>query len=129
MGFSLSYVLDCFFQEFLESKPFEYILPNDSHYFRYIDNVLIIYPNKYNIHFITNKLNQTEPTINFIYELEKKQNNSLPFLNILLINNSNKLKFRVYQKANSKNDYINFYSNNINKIKSSILIGFFSSEP
>ena len=57
--------------EFLESKPFKYILPNDIHFFRYIDNILIIYPNKYNIETITNKLNNIEPTIKLIPELEK----------------------------------------------------------
>ena len=73
-----------------------------------------------------------EPTTNFPYELKKnkpKINNSLPFLDILLINNSNKLKFQVYHKANSKNDYINFYSNHSDKIKNGILIDFFPQCP
>ena len=35
------------FQEFLEFKPFKYILPKGIYYFRYIDDIFIIYPNKY----------------------------------------------------------------------------------
>ena len=73
MGSPLSGVLACLFIELLESKPFKYILPNDIHYYKYIDGILIIYPDKHNIHPITQKLNQVEPTINFTYELEKKQ--------------------------------------------------------
>ena len=40
---------------------------------------------------IVQKLNQVEPSTNFSYELEKS--NSLLFLDILLINNNNELKF------------------------------------
>ena len=46
MGSLLSGVLTCFFREFLESNPYEYILPNNIHNFRYIDDILMIYPNK-----------------------------------------------------------------------------------
>ena len=64
-----------------------------------------------------------EGSINFTYELEK--NNSLPFLDILLINNNNELEFKVYHKINNKNNYIHFYSNYRDKTKSRILIVFF----
>ena len=49
MGSPLSGILACLFLEFLESEPFKYILPKDIHFFRYTDDILIIYPNKYNI--------------------------------------------------------------------------------
>ena len=49
------------------------------------------------------------------------------FLDILLINN--KLEFKVYKKINYKNNFIYFYSNQSDKTKSGILIGFFSWEP
>ena len=48
-GSPLSGVLPCLYQEFLESQPFKHILPNDIHYFRYIDNILIIYRKEHNI--------------------------------------------------------------------------------
>ena len=88
MGSPLSCILACLFLEFLESKPFKSILIKNIYFFRYIDNILIIYPNKYNIETITNKLNVIEPTIKLTYELKK--DNSLPFLDILLINKNNK---------------------------------------
>ena len=46
MGLPFSEILAGFFQEFLESKPFKCILQNDIPFFKYIDNILIIYPNK-----------------------------------------------------------------------------------
>ena len=111
MGSSLSGVLVCLYLEFLESQTFKHILPNDIPYFKYINNILIVYPKEHNIPQIVQKLNQVEPSINFKYKLEK--NNSLPLLDILLINNNNKLEFKVSHKINNKNDYIYFYSNHI----------------
>ena len=58
-------------EKFLQSEVFKYIPPNDIHFFRYIDDILIIYANKYNIETITNKLNNIEPTIKLTHELEK----------------------------------------------------------
>ena len=51
------------------------------------------------------RLNKIEPTINFTYKLET---NTLPFLDILLINN-NKQEFHVHQKSAYKNDQIHVY--------------------
>ena len=73
----LSGVLACIFLEFLESQLFKDIIPNDIHYFKDIDDILIIYPKEHNIPSIACKLNQVEQSIYFIQELEK--NNSLPF--------------------------------------------------
>ena len=38
----------------------------------------------------------------------KKKNNSLPFFDILLINNSKMVVFKVYRKNNNKNDCTHF---------------------
>ena len=80
-----------------------------------INDILIIYRKEHNIPSIAHKLNQVEPNINFTYQLEK--NNSLSFLDVFLINNNNKLEFKVYHKINDKNDNIHFYSNQSNKTK------------
>ena len=52
----------------------QYSLLNDIHFFRYIVDILIIYPKKYNIETIPNEVNNIEPTIKLTHELEK--NNS-----------------------------------------------------
>ncbi len=123
MSSPLRGILACLFLEFLEANPFKHILPNDIQYFRYIADILVIYPPKHSITSIILKLNKVEPSIIFTYELEK--DNSLPFLDILIKNDDNKLEFKVHHKITKKNDYIHFYSNHNDKTKSSILIGFF----
>ena len=120
MGPLLSGVLACIFQEFLESGPFKYIIPNTAHYFRYIDDILLIYPQDLDLHSITDRLNNVEPSIKFIYELE--YNSTLLFLDILLIRNINKLEFKVYRKPTFKNDHIHFYSH---YNKRGVIIGFY----
>ena len=80
MGSPLRGVQACLYQEFSESQPYKHILPSDIQYFRYIDDILSIYPKEHNIPQIVQKLNQVEPRVNFTYELEK--NNSSPFLDI-----------------------------------------------
>ena len=100
MGSPLSGVLACIYLEFLKSGPFKYIIPNTAHYFRYIDDILLIYPQDLDLHNITDKLNNAEPSLKFTYELE--YNYTLPFLDILLIKNINKLEFKVYRKTTRK---------------------------
>ena len=57
-----------------------------------------------NIYSITDKLNNVKPSLKFTHELE--YNCTLPFLDILLIMNINKLEFKVYRKTTCKNDHI-----------------------
>ena len=123
LGSPPSGVLACIYPEFLESVPFKYILPNTAHYFRYIDDILLIYPQGLNLHSITDKLNNVEPSLKFTYELD--YNYTLPFLDILLIRNINKLEFMVYRKPTCKNDPIHFYSHHNNNAKRSIIRGFY----
>ena len=121
---TLSRVLACLFLEFLESGHFKYRLPNNTTYFRYIDDILIFLPPKHqNCEEITEKLNNFEHSINFIYE--KESNNTIPFLDILIIKSQNSLTFKVYCKPTNRNDYIHFYSHHNNKIKTGLIIGFY----
>ena len=96
MGSLLSGVLACIYLEFLESGPFKYIIPNTAHYFRYIDDILLIYLQDLDLQTIIDRPNNVEPSVKFTYELE--YNSTLPFLDILLIRNINKLGFKVYRK-------------------------------
>ena len=123
MGSPLSGVLACIYLEFFESGPFKHIIPNTAHYFRYIDDILFIYPQDLDLNSITDKLNNVEPSLKFTHELE--YNCTLPFLDILLIRNINKLEFKVYRKTTSKNDHIHFYSHHNNNTKRGIIIGFY----
>lgn len=72
---------------------------------RNIDSILLIYPCNPNIQDIIKKLDNTEPSTEFKHEFEI--NKSLPLRDIVLIRNNNKLNFRLYHEATSKNDLIN----------------------
>ena len=119
MGNPLSRVLACLFVEFLESSPFKYRLPSNITYF---DNILIFLPQNIKTEEIAEKLNHVEPSINFIYE--KESNNTIHFLDILIIKSHNSLTFKVYHKPTNKNNYILFYSYH-NKIQAGLITGFF----
>ena len=118
MGSPVSGVLACIYLEFLESDSFKYIIPNTACYFRYIDGILLIYPQDLDLHSIIDRLNNVEPSIKFTYELES--NSTLPFLDILVIRNINKLEFKVYRKPTCKNYHIHFYSHHSNNTKRGI---------
>ena len=121
MGSPISCGIACLFLELLESNPFQYIFPKNSHYFRYIDDALFIYPKNTNLPHLVQRLNDVEPTINFTYEVE--QNDTIPFLDILIHNSHPHLSFEVYRKPTYKNDLINFFSHHSSHIKSGIIIG------
>ena len=65
MASPLSGVLACLYLELLGSQPLKHILSNDIQYFRYINDILIVYPKEHNIPSIVQKLNQVEPNNNF----------------------------------------------------------------
>ena len=92
--------------------------PNTIYYNRYIDDILPISP-----HSLTDRLNNVELSMKFTYEL--KYNYTQPFLDILLIKNINKLKFKVYRKLTCKNNHIHFYSHHNNNTQRGIIIGFY----
>ena len=123
IGSLLSGVLACIYLKFFEFGPFKYIIPSNSNYFRYIDNILLIYPQEFDLVKITDGLNKIEQTLKFTHELET--NNSLPFLHILLIRNNNKLEFKIFCKTTYKNDHIHFYSHYNTKIIRKIIKGFY----
>ena len=122
LGNPLSGILAGLFLEFFDSSSFTYKLPSNTTYVRYIDDILIFLPQNIKIEEIAEKLNNVEPSINFTYE--KESNNTIPFLDILIIKSQDSLTFKVYRKPTNKNDYIHFYSH-YNKIKTGLIIGFY----
>ena len=72
---------------------------------------------------IAAKLNNIEPSINFTYE--KEFNNTISFLDILIIKSQSSLTFKVYRKPTNWNGFIDFYSHHNNKIKTGLIIGFY----
>ena len=118
-GNALSGVLVSLSQEFLETSPFKYRLPNNTTYLRYIENILISQTQNIKIEEIAEKLNNVEPAINLTYE--KESNNAILFLDILIIKSQNSLTF----KTHKQNDYKYFYSHHKNKIRTGFIIDFY----
>ena len=133
MSSLLSVVLAWIYLEFLEPVPFKYIIPSNSNYFLYIDDILLIYPQELDLTKITDRLIKIEPMIKFTHELETY--NSLPFffffqyffffIDILLLRNNDKLEFKVFCKPTCKNDCRHFHSYHNTNTKRGIIIGFY----
>ena len=66
----------------------------DYNYFRYIDNILLIYSPKNDFTKITDRWSNIELSVDFTYEQDN--NNTLPFSDILLIN-IDKLELKFHQ--------------------------------
>ena len=116
----LSSVLVCLF---LEYGSFKYRIPINSTYFRYLDDILIFLSQNIKSEKIVEKLNNVEPSINFTYE--NQSNNTIPFLDNLIIKSQNDLTYKVCCKPTNKNVYIHFFSHHNNKIKTGLIIGFY----
>ena len=91
---------------------------------RYVDDVIVITPEDMDLDEKLVRLNEVDPKIQFT--IEKEDSMSLPFLDTLIIRTAEGLKFKVYRKETNKEDYIHFYSAHNNRVKSGIIIGFFS---
>ena len=123
MDSPLSDVIACIYLEFLKSGPFRHIIPSNSNHFRYVDVILFIYPKELDLIKVTDRLNKIKPTIKFIHELET--NNALPFSDIILIRNNDKLEFKVFHKTTGKNDYIHSYSRHKANTKIGVIKAFY----
>ncbi|UYV72158.1 hypothetical protein LAZ67_9001984 [Cordylochernes scorpioides] len=73
---------------------------------RYIDDVLCI--TEVDVSIIINFLNSLRPFLKFTYELE--ENGSLPFLDLQLTRNQNKIETKIYRKPTHTGNYLNFNS-------------------
>ena len=124
MGSPLSGVLACLYLELLEDGPYKNIIPKNSFYVRYIDDILLICPTRTNIKEIVEKLNQVDVNIQFTLE-EEHDDNTLPFLDVNIHRTNDGLHFSVYRKSTYKNDLTHYFSHHDNQTKMGILIGFY----
>ncbi|UYV70499.1 K02A2.6-like [Cordylochernes scorpioides] len=73
---------------------------------RYIDDILCI--TKVDLSTILNFFNNLKPFLKFTFEIE--ENNSLPFLDIQLTRNQDRIETRIYRKPTHTGSYLNFNS-------------------
>ena len=78
-------------------------------YFRYVDDILIIYKEDHtDIHHVLNLFNNTTPTLSFTMETEN--NSNIDFLDITIYK-TNELAFRIYRKPTATDHIISHDSN------------------
>lgn len=123
MGSPLSPAAACLFMELLEEEKFKNIMGQETTWLRYVDDVLIITPHDMDMDPKLQNLNAVEPKIQF--SIENETGGRLPFLDTFMIRDGPNLKYRVYRKPTSKEDYIHFYSGHHIRYKRGVVIGFF----
>ena len=126
MGSPLSPVLSNIFMEFYERN----LLPNilnlsNTIWFRYVDDIFSCLSSSIDIDQILSQLNSLHSCIKF--KCEKEVDNSLPFLDTLIIKDSNysKPKFKVYRKPTHSNSYIHSFSHHSNNTKTGTIVNIF----
>lgn len=70
------------------------LLPKQVRHLRYIDDVLLIYSHDIDLHDLVDKLDKIENSVEFTYEM--LENNTLPFLDMMLNCVDNSLKLSVH---------------------------------
>ena len=123
MGSPLSPVAACLFMEMLEEEQFTKIMGQDTKWFRYVDDILIIAPKDLNLEEKLEELNQVHELIEFT--IEEEINKTLAFLDIQIIRQDDGVRFKVFRKPTNKEDYVHFFSAHSARTKSGIAIGFF----
>ena len=123
MGNPLSPVLSNLYMELFEKKILNRILPRNVVWFRYVDDIICIWPNNLDENVFLMSLNDLVPSIKFTMELE--QNSSLPFLDVLIHRVDRKFKFSIYRKPTNIQAYVHYYSAHSRKVKLSIFSSMF----
>ncbi|XP_076039363.1 uncharacterized protein LOC143024443 [Oratosquilla oratoria] len=108
MGSPLSAVAASLYLEMLERDHYRKIIPKDAHWFRYVDDCLLVFPAENDTSDIMYKLNEVVNNIQFTMENESLGH--LPFLDTEIHRQGNKVLFKVYRKPTNKDDLIHFYS-------------------
>ena len=122
MGSPLSPVAACLYMEMLEKEHFIPIMGPGTIWYRYVDDVLVVVPQETDLERNLEQLNAVEERIQFTLEVENED--SLPFLDIMMMKSGNVLKYKVYRKNTNREDYIHYLSAHSEKVKSGVVIGF-----
>eukprot|EP00057_Strongylocentrotus_purpuratus_P003557 XP_003726889.1 PREDICTED: uncharacterized protein LOC100893917 [Strongylocentrotus purpuratus] len=110
MGSSLSPVIANIFMEHFETTALQTLSQRPSLWLRYVDDTFASWPHSIrdSDHFLAH-INQHHPSIKFT--METKQNNSIPFLDILFTKSSSgKPAHQVYRKPTHTDRYLHYRS-------------------
>ena len=113
MGAPTSSIFSEIYLQFIENTVIYDILTkhNIIGYFRYVDDILIIYKDEHTgIHLVLDLFNNASPTPPFTTKKKRKKNNSINFLDISICKNNN-ISFIIYRKPTATHHTIPHDSN------------------
>ena len=120
MGSPLSPIVANIFMEWFESEALDHAPKKPKLWLRYVDDTFIIWDGsddeleQFLLH-----LNSIKTTIKFT--MEKEANNQLPFLDVMVRRNNQKIQTSVYRKPTHTGQYLNFSSNHSSNTKHGIV--------
>ena len=123
MGNPLSPVLSNLYMEIFESRILSTIIPDKVKWYRYVDDVICIWPVNEDIRIFLDSLNQLVPSIKFTMEIEN--NSCISFLDVMVHRCDRQFKFSVYRKPTNISAYVHYYSAHSSKTKKSVFSSMF----
>ena len=123
MGGPLSPLLANIYMEFFERDILSRVLPKDVIWYRYIDDIICIWPSNLDESDFLNIMNNLVPSIKFTVEVEKEK--KLPFLDMNIYRTPNGFRYSVYRKPTSNNNFIHLYSGHNISVKRSVFNSLF----
>ena len=123
MGSPLSPVLANLYMEYFESELLPSITPQPAIWYRYVDDIIALWPNEQDFETFFTQVNGLSPSIKFTTEWEV--NGSMPFLDTRIHRLSSGFNFSIYRKPTHCNQYIHWYSWHPERVKRSSLFSLF----
>ena len=119
MGSPLSPVLANLYKEYFEEMALGSTSLNPSMWLRYVDDTFILWPHQEDVQILLDHVNSIRPSIQFT--MEKKQDNKLPVLDVLLTRTEQGFRSSVYRKPTFTGQYLNFNSHHPYTVKEGII--------
>jgi hypothetical protein len=120
MGSSLSPVVSNIFVEHFEEIALDTAYYKPAKWLRYVDDTFVVWPyGPEKLQKFLDHLNSIKPTIKFTMEVET--NNTLPFLDVLVMKRGPKLTIKVYWKPTHTGRYLHFKSNHPHHVKRGVV--------
>ena len=125
MGSPISPILANLFMEFFEKDLLSESNNGIVKWWRYVDDVFCLISGSTNVNELNAMLSSRHTSIKFKYERE--ENNRLPFLDCLVIKDTNcgYFKFDIYRKPTHCNNYIHSFSNHTTNVKIGTMVNIF----
>ena len=109
--------------EFFEKYLLRTILSHDVIWYRYVDNVMCLWPEDSD-NFLC-ELNNLVPIPSIEFSIEEEIDLKIPFLDVLIERVEHNFKFTIYRKPTNICSYIHYYSSHALSIKLSTFSGMF----